>query len=184
MNNALSGCHPRKVPAFLGCYLPCLTSWVHTGLPSSLGKVLALRRHAGAAAAQRLFLWLVKQHETSVLAESLSLSHDGTIIRYNQWEPPWAPALLQLGKLVIVLFYSQDAHKPLTHGDVAKKLVPHVQWTFLWQHPKNYLEKRHVLTSSIDLDHQHTKPTALQDNKDIYSSLEHIFTNQTYIFWY
>lgn len=52
-----------------------------------------------------------------------------------------------------------------------------------------YLEKRQALTSSIDLDHQHTEPTALQNNKDVYSSLEHIFTNQTSIFlilkiWY
>lgn len=54
---------------------------------------------------------------------------------------------------------------------------------------ENYLAKRHALTSSIDLDHQHTEPSVPQNHKDFYSSLELIFTNQTSIFlilkiWY
>lgn len=54
---------------------------------------------------------------------------------------------------------------------------------------ENYLAKRQAVTSSIDLDHQHTEPSVPQNHKDFYSSLERIFTNQTYIFlilkiWY
>lgn len=112
---------------------------------------------------------------------------------YSWWKQSWSlvtRTLKQLRKLVVGSFYFQDIHKPSANGDVQSgKLVPHIQWRFLWQHFEKHLEKRQTLTSSIDWDHWHTKPTALQNNKDVYSSLEHIFTNQTSIFlilkfWY
>lgn len=87
-------------------------------------------------------------------------------------------------------FYFQDIHKPSAHGDVA-------EWRVSASGPVNIFMaafrkpplKIQALTTSIDWDHRHTKPTALQNNKDVYSSLEHIFTNQTSIFlilkfWY
>lgn len=114
-------------------------------------------------------------------------------LRYNWWKQPWSLAtrtLKQLRKLVTDSFYFQDIHKPSAHGDVA-------EWRVSASGPVNIFMaafrkpplKIQALTSSIDWDHRHTKPTALQNNKDVYSSLEHIFTNQTSIFlilkfWY
>lgn len=164
--------------------LPPLPGMVGSPGASSLGKVLALRHCTRGTAAHQLFLW------AGQTAWDLSAGWGFEAVsscRYKWWELLWTLALPQN----LVSSYSQDTPKPLTRGDVAKSggLAPRVQRTFLWQRFENYLEQRQVLTSSIDLDHKHTEPTALQNNKDVYSSLERIFTNQTSIFlilkiWY
>ena len=169
---------PGKIAAPLGCSFPAR----HVG--SLQGQDLWGRFSLWGTTAPWLFPWAGQ----AAWDPSAGWGFEAvSSYSYKWWKLPWRLALLQ----DLVSSRSPDTRKPLTRGDVAKSggLGPHVQQTFFWLHFENYLEQRQALTSSTDLDHQHTEPTAPQNNKDVCSSLERIFTNQTSIFlilniWY